>query len=290
MSSLEILIIIISIICALLNLIGIYCFKIFSRWKYTQTYFIASLSICNVFFALTNIVRYSLAKLTTDDILNYLDMFSQGLNFPFYTVLFSLTMDRFLEIYLHLRYTNSIFVQHGQKICHASWTITIIYFVTISTLYKTIELDVWLIEITFAKIFMTLSTFVLVTFSIVYGYIFYKIRTARKRRGQHGRAKIFVPFFIVLSFILFVAIPDTILVFKSSLNLYALLFYRLNGVFDAFVYMFMHPVIRRMIHKWIKRKAISDVQTLSFPLSSRGVSNKNVTQEKPIQQIESASK
>lgn len=290
MSWLEILILTISILGVLLHLIGIYCLKIFSRWKYTQTYLIVHLSICHIFYALLGIIRNGFSESMTDDILNYLALFGQGLNFPFYTVMFSLTLDRFLEIYLHLRYTNSFFVRHKLSICHASWTTMVIYFVTMSILSETIVLNVGLIKTAFRKILMTLSAFVLVTFTIVYGYIFYKIKTGRKRHGQNRRLKIFVPFFIVLSFILFVAIPDVILVFKPSLKLYARLFYRLNVVFDAFVYIFMQPVIRRRIHKSIKRKAFLDVSSFGSPLSSRGDSNENMTSQISIQQLSSVSK
>ena len=100
---------------------------------------------------------------------------------------------------------------------------------------------------------------VIIIFSSCYGYIYFKIKRLRlssEATYENRKWKIFVPFIIVLSFLIFRGITELITVFHlKKLELYIVFIYNLDFTVNGIAYVFLQPTLRNdFIQTFTRRK------------------------------------
>lgn len=261
---------ILSVIGVLLHSIGVYCLcckdtrksiALHAQITKSQTNFLLlNLCICDIIFSLQNICR-TIAKdrFNSDVAVTILDILVYNLGLPFYFGMFALTLQRFLEVFLHMSYRNSWFNRHKENLCVVSWLICIFVSVSAITAYKMNVIDSAHVTRVGGIVSMAFTSVVVIEFFIVYGYIFQKFRMMRcaDRSNRYGgrhivarkkrKRQLYIPFFIVATFIMFISIPDFVIVFSGVYSNYLNLLYYLNVIADALVYLL--PNFRANLHR-----------------------------------------
>lgn len=252
--------------------------KQFKQGRTQGVLLLMNISISDILFSVQNIFRffmeyYEINKLAT--IIAIMDVITYGIGIPFYWGMFLLTMQRFLEVYLHLRYYGCWFEKRQFLLCMTTWFVCLLFS---SSLIAMCVAQVVLMKTvrSVCQVISTSLTFVvIVEFIIVYSYIFKKFRAihCNKKNRSHNhrcyiakrRSRIYVPFFIVMTFIVFIGIPDFISAFGAHFySNFIYIFYYINVLSDALIYIALKPNNRGRIRRSMLR-----------PLSSFCKSNKN---------------
>ena len=227
----------------------------------TQKYLIVSLSLTEISFltltATRGIVWYTdtSAKIAAELIEAYSIIVSSNM---YYFTMFAITIDRFLKIILNIRYPLYWKVKNTK-------TFLVVYFLILNGLYISyltlVLIFAWhKMPLVMAKFYYNYIVPVFdITFvgtaSGVYGYIFatiFKKRKADKRlrkqvtgsTGNVASTKIHVPFWIVLTFILFWVVPDIMMginitfQFPTEFYISNLILYRIGYMADPIIYIF----------------------------------------------------
>ena len=227
----------------------------------TQKYLIVSLSLTEISFltlsATRGIVWYTdtSAKIAAELIEAYSIIVSSNM---YYFTMFAITIDRFLKIILNIRYPLYWKVKNTK-------TFLVVYFLILNGLYISyltlVLIFAWhKMSLVMAKFYYNYIVPVFdITFvgtaSGVYGYIFatiFKKRKADKRlrkqvtgsTGNVASTKIHVPFWIVLTFILFWVVPDIMMginitfQFPTEFYISNLILYRIGYMADPIIYIF----------------------------------------------------
>lgn len=210
-------------------------------------------STCNLIYACVNIGYFSViaakcGKRTTDIYVIY----ATSMRIPFYWLMIMLTIERFLVVYIHLRYSNSWFDRHKEKLCIASWVTYIVFCVSVNIAYVKLDSSSnFYNDLLRTKYTLLGHLLIVVIFVSVYGYIYWKIRILKTQVVMNDRLetrkwKVFVPFFIVLSFLIFRGITELVAVFHlKTLKVYIVWIYSFDFFVNGIVYIFLQPVLRR---------------------------------------------
>ena len=272
-----------------LHLIGLYLLHA-TRWAHSnkiQRLYLVNLSIAEIVRGVLKFL-YPMILIWTGDSRNgaafYLWMIQTSGGFLWYIlVMVQLTVDRFLEVYLNLRY---------QIYCTEERTkIGLIVSAALSTIIAIImccRLDVDDFDVTHYILSLyfwpaTEITFLLVA-SFTYTYLFIKIRANRQKvkrllqqfprertptqaelnRGrnlQKIKKHFYLPSFLILSFILFWIVPDMTEFFlmlcnkpvPSMTSLYVNISYSLAMTIDALIYVFASAPVRNHLVKQLSK-------------------------------------
>ena len=240
----------------------------------TQKYLIVSLSLTEISFltlsATRGIVWYTdtSAKIAAELIEAYSIIVSSNM---YYFTMFAITIDRFLKIILNIRYPLYWKVKNTK-------TFLVVYFLILNGLYISyltlVLIFAWhKMPLVMAKFYYNHIVPVFdITFvgtaSGVHGYIFAKIfkkRKADKRlrkqvtgsTGNVASTKIHVPFWIVLTFILFWVVPDIMMginitfQFPTEFYISNLILYRIGYMADPIIYIFNLKKVKLQIRRLI---------------------------------------
>ena len=190
-----------------------------------------------------------------------MDIIVYGLGVPFYFGMFLLTLQRFLEVYLHLRYFGCWFEQNQLLLCSMPWCAFGVFSVTLSLVYEIGLVSIVTTNLICHIISMSLTFLVILEFLAVYAYIFQKFRTFRytragTRQHQHNpvakRPRLYIPFLIVATYIIFIFVPDFVSVFfKHLYGQFLSVFYYFNVIADALIYIVLKPSVRMRVRKSI---------------------------------------
>ena len=158
-------------------------------------------------------------------------------------------IDRFLPIFLHLRYKGSKFERNRIKVAKFFLMTFVIFLVGISILQNFLSTKVLTLIIAVFGYLGTLSTNI--TFFYVYIYIYVKYRRATVHTKQtmyrRQKRKIFAPFIILFSFFLFITIPHVINFTNFNDEVKLVIFGAalcLNGIGDSLVYIIISKPLR----------------------------------------------
>ena len=94
---------------------------------------------------------------------------------------------------------------------------------------------------------------ILILFSVVYSYLYTKFKGMLFHQGglrmvrQAQRSSVFVPFFMVLSFILFITVPTFIYLGSKTPYAWKFILNRLHFITDGLLYAILEPRIRRSV-------------------------------------------
>lgn len=210
-------------------------------------------SVCNFIYACVNIGFFSIvAAKCSKHTVDIYTIYATSMRIPFYWLMIMLTIERFLVVFIHLRYNNSWFDRHKEKLCIASWVVYIVFCVSVNIVYvKDDPNGNFYNDLLETKYTLLGHLLIVLIFVSVYGYIYWKIRilksqVAMKDRLETKKWKIFVPFFIVLSFLIFRGVTELVAVFYlKSLQIYIIWIYSFDFFFNGIVYIFLQPVLRR---------------------------------------------
>jgi len=237
-------------ITLLLHLYGIH---LLWRDNWKKHFFLINVALTNVAMCVCSCTKLVLVLLENEHAVRYLlGIIATGFLLSYFESLFLLTVQRFLEVFLHMSYTNSFFETHKQRICAISWLSSLVY-ITAMTVALHRGVPEHIIYDTVPHVYETVWQFVLVLqFFVVYGYLYTKFRQSGKTPSLRRRT-LFVPFIIVFSFIIFDTVPGILMYFLTEYNINVITFlYSLDMLCNSLLYIF----IRKDVREQIKRRAI----------------------------------
>ena len=179
-------------------------------------------------------------------------------------VMIIITVDRFLEFRLAIKYT---------MFCTVKLTkIVVLFFIFLTSVVFSLVLVLFARSPWNYQKFLWLYVYVpgnivfVVTASLTYFFIFKKLRQNRRdfeRRRREVNAgvqkkstfKLFIPSFIIVTFVLFTVMPNLILVFSSKENMPKLfqhiwmILYPIGWISDPLIYIFSLKAVRKKIRR-----------------------------------------
>lgn len=274
---LMIVLILIMIFNVILHSIGVYLIRCFRKNYGCQVHLILimNLSIVEILLNLSSSVNLVLIVAPVHE--NDLDWVNKSrdilyiidetfLSFPFYMFMIYITIDKLLEICLNIKYPLHVTVKRATCIVIATWITSLIVSGSfIVTFFLTGKYGR-----EFQRYFFTLFDFwFLIIASGTYGIIFYKFMNSRKGPviAAHNsvirvntfqtfkNSRFIVPVMLVISFILFVIVPDILYDFvDTSYEMEVSLAFLLAAAYsiDAFIYIFMNETLRKLLWRKIR--------------------------------------
>ena len=179
-------------------------------------------------------------------------------------VMIIITVDRFLEFQLTIKYT---------MFCTVRLTkIVVLFFIFLTSVVFSLVLVLFARSSWNYQKFLWLYVYVpgnivfVVTASLIYFFIFKKLRKnrrdfERRRRDvnvcvqKKSTFKLFVPSFIIVTFVIFTVMPNLILVFSSMENIPKLfqyiwmILYPTSWILDPLIYIFSLKAVRKKIRR-----------------------------------------
>ena len=274
MEGLKLTIIILTLLCICFHSIGCHLMICLYRMgkKQPQLIYLTSLSCCE---ALCNIMRFLSTLITgVDEESNITETIQQfiyialttGMSFIYYFSIIMVIFDRFLGIFLSLKYKFYCTTFKAKVVVSTLWMIGC------ALIFSFLLADVLLkLHIDLGKLLCIYPYFdlsVTVLSSLTYSYIFkiYKssqssttvstIQSSSSSANLFKNSKFFIPLLLTISFVVFIAVPDLSFIIieikknKASVLLdAAFVCYSLSDLVDAFIYLFLHPSLRRLLWK-----------------------------------------
>ena len=197
----------------------------------------------------------------------------------YYMTLAGITIDRFLEVLLNIKYTIYCGTTKAKLMVSISWFIAVV--MTIATLLMH-ELIAFNFEIIVTKYVYPIADFLFILIAVVsYSFIFHRYKATRNhpsgvfRKGSRRKkvsnssqssivvfrqSRFYVSACLVLNFIVLVAVPDLIFLVANVDNHehvhqpaeVLMILYNVSFLGDAWVYIFLHPPVRRLLWKKIR--------------------------------------
>lgn len=220
------------------------------RFSTNQRFLLLHLSTSEIGFCVGTFTRIGLIFCGYKTSSEYAVVVVHSLHFPFYIGIFLLTLERFLEIYLHMYYINCWFYKRKKVLSIISWCIGIAHISLTFFIHKVYGITVEEILNIDNKFFMVLSLLLAIVFGFVYTYIFLSLQKLEIKKRRRTLRHALIPFFIALSYIFFMAIPDIIIITHTATDRtmdYMRLLWRINLIGDAIIYIFLQPSIRRRL-------------------------------------------
>ena len=247
-----------------LQITGIYVLCYTKRLKANQRLILMHVSINHIGFAVVFI--YKLLKVIINDEEQHDDVFIAyfrgilGATYPL--LMHYLSIDRMLEIYLHLKYPIYFTKRVSYFIIIMLWFISSVFGIINSILcyyrhklYEKIP----------KYIYPLMSWSVLFTVLFVYIYLYQKWRGLQKHAPKMTKCspakskRFLIPFLVVFSFILFEIFGSTISIIQNTTELHentddlircvALTLFALGEISDVFIYIFLQRNIRKILFK-----------------------------------------
>ena len=279
-------------IAILLHLLGLFLLSN-QKQSSNQDIIIMNLSVAELGMCMFDIVQNILSRLPQHDLNNNIIIVA-GCGFfviPFLIIVTFLTLDRFFEVYLNIKYQIHFNKFKIGAILALAWITGIITAVTL--LYKKLRYHVNVRTLIYKYMFPTLETTLFIICVLVYGYIYYKYRKSKKpkhstshfrsrpmfsnskiyplQKNSHKRKystvfkkrKFFAPFLIIVTLILFVIVPDMLNLYlfyiyeKTDCKAWSnilLSLYSAGFIVDAVIYVFIQNHVRRTFFKLFCKK------------------------------------
>lgn len=244
----------------------------------TQKQLIISLSLTEVSLLIASAVEDYILKnsrVSQDFIMFYFNYMLTVLGQMYYVSMFGITVDRFLEIRLNVKYGLYLSAKKARLTLLAFFTIlNLIYFtyLVLVVTYERYELTLQ-VQLNFQKYITPLNhiTFIITAFS-VYFYIFRRIHKNRKEderlkrnvssnapvaRQKFCLVKYLVPLWIIISFVLFVTIPNVMIFIyyaysmsrRETLRDVIAVLFEIGCIADPLIYIYHLEIVRKRMRK-----------------------------------------
>ena len=279
-------------IAILLHLLGLFLLSN-QKQSSNQDIIIMNLSIAELGMCMFDIVQNILSRLPKQHF-NHAIIIVTGCGFfviPFLIIVTFLTLDRFFEVYLNIKYQMHFNKLKIGAILALAWITGII--TAIVLLYKKLRYHLNVRALIYKFMLPTLESILFVICVLVYGYIYYKYRKSRKPKHSIGhfrsrsifsnckiyplqknsnkrkystvfkKRKLFAPFLIIVTLILFVIVPDMLNLYlfyiykKTDGKIWSnilLCLYSAGFIVDAVIYVFIQSHVRRTFFKLFCKK------------------------------------
>lgn len=229
-----------------------------------RNYFLATILVCELLFSTRHLTRLLISYFssTAENLIRYI-MFT--VNIPYCGSIIFLTLERFLQVYLNIRYNNCFFNRNKHRICFVLWSLMVVTAICVSLVVRVkAELTPYIVQIN-VNFLAVIHCIILLTFFGVYIYlytvVFIQRRKIIKQTNQdfyhhryHDSAKytpkLFAPFLIVSCFILFLTLPAFLYMYavKSKQTEWVYTLNRIGSIFGALFYVyFFHPSVSRAL-------------------------------------------
>ena len=219
---------------------------LFILWRYDKPKnqcFLISVILSEMVFSIIQMAFYSIPSTVHVNVYSALTMGSYCMNIPYCGGLILLTLERYMEVYLHIKYYNSFFYLHRLKFCLGLWLVMVLcYLVAILGMILKFNPPIPRVYDINIICLMAIHAIIVCLFLLVYTYLY---KLFRKNR-QIKTTKVFTPFFIALTFICFLTIPMVVYVygFPDTDETWVLVLNRLNSISDGLLYVLFNPKIR----------------------------------------------
>lgn len=215
-------------------------------WRYDKPKnqcFLISVILSEMIFSALQIAFYLMQNKVHQTLYSALTLWSFCMNIPYCGGLILLTLERYLEVYLHIKYYRSFFYLHRLKLCFGLWLIMVVCYISailgVFLKFNPSMDKIYDINIT---CLVVIHAVIVCLFMFVYIYLY---KLFRKNR-QIKTTKVFTPFFIVLTFICFLTIPIMVYLygFPDTDETWVLVLNRVNSITDGLLYVLFNPKIR----------------------------------------------
>ena len=274
----------------LLHIFGMYLLAKYSNGvARNQRLYLVSLSASEILLALHHIIINTVQFITSFPLPNtiWLTVMQiihyDGVWIINFGTMIMLTLDRLAEVLLNIKYPLYVTRRKTILVLLTVWLVGIITVIMFTTLYFTYNVNYF--DISYRYIYPVLDTAVVLTAIFVYSYIYVKLRRNKRclpkfNRSVHmdqcavnrsNKRKFFAPFLILITFLVFIYIPDVIHFTNMHLlknqvwfkRICAVL-YAMNMISDATIYIFLQKSIRKVIVRTLTPQSSTDVRTTTF--------------------------
>ena len=267
-------------LCILIIILHLFCLYILlficnkDNYPYARS-FLINISTFDVTLCVCHLLYFMLKSIVSNPVVDtWVSVMISGIAFPQYGCLILLNINRFLEVYWHMKYYMCAFYKYRRIICLSPWFLWLLWMVTIAPLHLKcgIALEA-IIDWSHIKQDFIGHTCVLVSFVIAYTYLYSKFRKikAGHRKRSLFRVNVFLPFLVVLTFLLCQTVP--LLCYSISPERFTIMAVYIVNRFDALsnaaFYIALNPSIRRNIQRFPvfkhRRENIYFMRTTSRP-------------------------
>jgi len=187
-----------------------------------------------------------------------------GISVVYYLDMIYITIDKMMDIVLNIKYPVYWNEQKAKNLLICTWLFASVICVTVVSLHISIQFD-WK-TIFFKYVYTTVGiAFVILAF-ITYSFIFHKFKQSQTppvQRSVHTKSirtitvfrksRFHIPLLIILSFMIFMIVPDLTYLFVAVLNerkaplvlAICWISYCISNLIDAWIYIFMQRRVRR---------------------------------------------
>ena len=271
-----------------LHAVGLYFLFISKSIAKNQKLFLTNLSLIEM-IALVSVVISQLPDVYENEQLWLCNTAIQlgWIGITWFFIVVNLTVDRFLEVWLNIKYHVYITEEKIKWSLACCWVIGVISGSIIMYLFQTRKKED-IIEYLHVYIYPVPEALFIVLFCTVYVYLYTHIIKERnhriKRQARFSRssstdntswssikAKHFIPFWIIITFIIFFLIPEITITIafhtfkwrKHKHPLYAIMvfMFTVGYIVDPVIYIFLHKAVRTTIVNRSRRRKITDIST-----------------------------
>lgn len=266
-----------------LHALGIYLLTKPNTLPSNQKLYLINISAAEIAIQIFQTVMLNVMKYPP--IYNELTMFQYYFNcLVWICILNLLTIDRFLAIFLNIKYNLYLTKKNTSRAIKTTWFFGGAAYITAVVLQKVLNYDsLKFLHQRLAPLFMILT---IIIFSITYIYIYIKLLKINKYVGRSKNSennngnsnqincnqrnrRHCIPFLIVFTFIIFIIIPEATVIalfYVYNFDKYAsdwfpliLITHSLGFITDAAVYIFLHPSNRKRFLQLIPCKKNNNI-------------------------------
>ena len=234
----------------------------------SQLLFLVNLSVAEFLFVLLGILMY-VSSVTGHSQISYHCTVLQytGATLAYFLIMIFMTVDRFLEIYLNLKYPLYWNAKSTRNLMAVMWFTCTAF--SLAGLLSPGFTKVRLYEVCYKYLFPSIELTFLLIATLVYGYVLVKLRwnplvctncmVVKQRHQRRRMSGFFVPALVVITFILFAVLPDLVQFhahvvgrkLSDEAEFFVYLMYLLAMLADALIYLLLSPPLRTIIRKKI---------------------------------------
>ena len=265
---LSIALIIFSVFAILVHILGLYLLRQPNPLEVNQKLYLTHMSILEISIVLCQNISISFSIFKRNSAFDeYAHLILYSVGFSWSNVLIMLTFDRFLQVYLNIKYGVYVKVSRTKIIIFFCYLVGICFCLLLIAVNIVFHISLRIVRSYFYPAYGVL---VVLTFVATYLYIYKKIRIARTtERVQSTNHRIkrqrctFVPFWIIFTYIILVLIPCTIFVLtphnhqseKYMPHVWRL-FWIVSFITDALIYTLFNEPIKKVFVRFINKNQV----------------------------------
>ena len=252
-----------------------------------QILFLINLSLVEGFVNITGFISqitffYIETSTIANEIYTYIWVIDDtGISFIYFMAITYITVDKWLEILLSIKYFLYVNERKVKYLLTATWLIGLLFSIGLSVAVGVFKIDYENVEEKLVKFYYPTFDFIFIIVLVVcYAYIFRQFKQTRVMPHQQQtsttvavrqstflvfrKSKFFIPFLLTLTYVLFVIIPDLLYLFIAVVNdnfsveldTACYISYAVSDLVDAILYIFLYDDVRRLL--WRKIKTIRE--------------------------------